>query len=49
VDEGSPLARTVSDYFCMEYNLNGEDTRLEPILFEPAGVESAGETAVSER
>ena len=49
VDEGSPLARTVSDYFCMEYNLNGEDTRREPILFEPAGVESAGETAVLER
>lgn len=35
VDEDSPLARVVSDYFCMEYNLNGEDTRREPALFEP--------------
>ncbi|MBQ6346510.1 MAG: LTA synthase family protein [Clostridia bacterium] len=37
VDEDAPLARAVSDYFCMEYNLNGEDTRQEPALFEPTG------------
>jgi len=36
VDEDTPLAHTVSDYFCMEYNLNGADARLEPALFEPA-------------
>ena len=48
VDEDSPLARMVSDYFCMEYNLNGEDTRREPVLFEPAGTKSTGEITVSE-
>lgn len=37
VDEDAPLARTVSDYFCMEYNLNGGDAKLEKALFEPEG------------
>ena len=35
VGEDTPLAKLVDDYFCMEYNLNGEDARLEPTLFEP--------------
>lgn len=37
LDEDSPLARRVSDYFCMEYNLNGEGTRRQEALFVPEG------------
>jgi len=33
----------VNDYFCMEYNLNGADARLEPALFEP----ETGKTGVA--
>jgi len=46
-DEDLPSARMVSDYFCMEYNLNGEDAQLEPALFVPEGKQTeapAGET-----
>ena len=45
VDEDAPLAHTVSDYFCMEYNLNGEGTRLEPALFAPGGSVKTGLSA----
>ena len=42
VDEDVPMAHAVSDYFCMEYNLNGADTRQEPALFEPEESADAG-------
>ena len=45
VDEDVPMAHAVSDYFCMEYNLNGADTRPEPALFEPEGSANAGPAA----
>lgn len=35
VDEDTPLAHMVSDYFCMEYNLNGGDAKRTQSLFEP--------------
>ena len=45
VDEDSPLAQTVRDYFCMEYNLNGEDTRRLSALFEPEGISNTASAA----
>jgi len=45
VDEDSPLAQMVRDYYCMEYNLNGEDTRRMPALFEPEGTGAAATAA----
>ena len=41
LDEDSPLSRRVSDYFCMEYNLNGVDTMRQTALFEPVGASDA--------
>ena len=45
VDEDTPLAQSLRDYFCMEYNLNGEDTRIERELFEPMGAGVAAAAA----
>ncbi len=43
VEENSPLAQSVKDYYTMEYNLSAMDDDRENALFLPAGMASEGE------
>lgn len=39
IDEGGPVAQSVIDYYCMEYNLTSTGETREPALFWPDGTD----------